>query len=565
MKRFLSFALLCMSFVLTLANVKPTKIKVKTPGSLPKLIEAYQPQDVTSLSISGTLNESDIKSLKRFVSYTKGNSQTSSGQLEVIDLSQAVLDDYNSGVALNDLLKGASSVKQVTLGNIFYLASATFYNMPNLESVDFEGYIGHMDGYMFADLPHLKSITFHKNILCTGGAEFVRNCPMLSAVTFKEAILASNYGAPLNCSLLKGYTLQAPIIASSDSISFPKTDSTAKLKQYHWKGTYNYTKHFYQQAITDAEMANFFLPIAAQSFELCGQVAQKVGDKSTSAQMNALLTQCNQTIESLPKDSSKLEILQAAAPYKRTGQTMPAFTYASPNDSLLTRTREYFHLDQVAGNGDDLSRIKNLLYWVHDLVRHNGSSGWPNCRFNCVDLYNICQKEKRPLNCRFMAIMLCEALLAENIPARYIVCMPKAYDTDPDCHVITVAWSRQLNKWVWVDPTFCAYVMDENGLWLHPGEVRERLRNGQPLRINEDANWNHESKQNVEDYLYNYMAKNLYLINTNIHSKSEPEDINGQNGAHYITLIPEGFNYQKVETTTDDAYFWQAPPVELVK
>ena len=565
MKRILSFTLLCMCLSLAIAHAKPIKIKVKTPGSLPQLLESYQPKDNNSLTINGTLSESDIKSLTRFVSYNNDSVKVNRGQLETLDLSQATLTDYISGEALKSLLKGASSIKRVTLGPTFYLANATFYDMPHLESVDFKGQIGHMDGYMFADLPRLQTITFHKDILCTGGTEFVRNCPMLHTVTFNGAILICNYGAPIECPQLKGYSLHSPIIASSDSITFPETHSVDRLKHYQWKSMYNHAKQFYQQAVTDTSMAKFFLPIARLSFELCGQTAQKVDDGNTAAQMKALLAQCEQKIKSLPHDSTKLEILQAAAPYKRTGQTSPAFTYASPNDSLLTRTREYFHLDQVAGTGDDLSRIKNLLYWVHDLVRHDGSSGWPNCRFNCVDLYNICQKEKRPLNCRFMAIMLCEALLAENIPARYIVCMPRAYATDPDCHVITVAWSRQLNKWVWVDPTFCAYVTDENGLWLHPGEVRERLRNGQPLRINEDANWNHESKQYIENYLYDYMAKNLYLINTNIHSKSEPEDINGQNGAHYLLLIPERFDYKQVETTTDDAYFWQAPPQELVK
>lgn len=559
MKKIFVLTLLCLSFTLTIAQAKSIKIKVKEPGSLTELTQTYKSNDISSLTICGTLNENDIKALKRFVSYNNDNNKSEGGMLEALDLSHAELNDCNSGIALASLLKNARSIKQVSLGNIFYLACGTFYNMPNLERVELKGFVGHVDGYTFAELPHLQSITFHKSILCTGGAEFVRNCPMLRNVIFKGAILLTSYGAPINCPQLKEYTLQAPVIECDDSISFRKTIAADVLKRYRWNDTYHFAKRFYDIAAT-SDMANFFLPIAANSFEVCAQVAKSINDKSTTTQMTSLLSQCKQKIESLPKDSTKLEILQAAAPYKRTGQTVPDFTYASPNDSLLTRTRDYFHLDQVAGRGDDLSRIKNLLYWMHDLVRHDGSSGWPNCKFNCVDLYNLCQKEKRALNCRFMAIMLCEALLAENIPARYIVCLPRDYETDPDCHVICVAWSRQLNKWVWIDPTFCAYVTDENGLWLHPGEVRERLRNGQPLRINEDANWNHEQKQDIEGYLYNYMAKNLYLINTNINSKSEPE-----NGAHFITLTPEGFNYKHSETTTDDTYFWQAPPKELIK
>ena len=558
MKKIFFLNLLCLFFAISMASASTIKIKVKKPGSLPELIQAHQPKEVTSLSISGTLDENDIKCLGRFVKYNDASNQLENGRLEVLDLSQAKLIDAKSSIALASLLKRTTCIKQVTLGDIFYLACGTFYDMPNLERVDFQGFIGHMDGYMFGNLPKLQSITFKKSILFTGGSEFVRNCPMLKNVTFKGAILQSNYGEPIDCALLKKYTFQAPIIASSDSIFFPPTTSTQTLKHYPWKETYRFANCFYQWALQETSMGEFFLAIANNNFELCTQVAKTIGDEPTSAQMETLQSQCKQKIDSLPKEKTKLEILQEAAPYKRIGRISPAFTYASPNDSLLTRTRNYFHLDQVAGTGDDLSRIKNLLYWMHDLVRHDGSSSWPECKFNCVDLYNVCQKEKRALNCRFMAIMLCEALLAENIPARYLVCMSKDYKNDPDCHVITVAWSRQLNKWVWVDPTFCAYVTNENGVWLHPGEVRERLRNGQPLRINEDANWNHEQKQDIENYLYNYMAKNLYLLNTTLQSKSEPEG--NDSHPHYITLIPEGFDYSYGgDTTTDDAYFWQAP------
>lgn len=60
---------------------------------------------------------------------------------------------------------------------------------------------------------------------------------------------------------------------------------------------------------------------------------------------------------------------------------------------MFTRSRDYFNLDRIAGTGDDISRKKNLLYRVHDLVRHDGSSSWPDCKFNPVDLYNVCREK----------------------------------------------------------------------------------------------------------------------------------------------------------------------------
>ena len=110
MKRILSFTLLCMCLSLAIAHAKPIKIKVKTPGSLPQLLESYQPKDNNSLTINGTLSESDIKSLTRFVSYNNDSVKVNRGQLETLDLSQATLTDYISGEALKSLLKGASSM-----------------------------------------------------------------------------------------------------------------------------------------------------------------------------------------------------------------------------------------------------------------------------------------------------------------------------------------------------------------------------------------------------------------------------------------------------------------------
>lgn len=79
-----------------------------------------------------------------------------------------------------------------------------------------------------------------------------------------------------------------------------------------------------------------------------------------------------------------------------------------------------------------------------------------------------------------MAMMLTEALLAEGITARYLTCQSKDYANDNDCHVITVVWVASLGKWVWVNPTFAAFVTDENGLMLYPGEVRYRLQKDLP-------------------------------------------------------------------------------------
>ena len=81
---------------------------------------------------------------------------------------------------------------------------------------------------------------------------------------------------------------------------------------------------------------------------------------------------------------------------------------------------------------------------------------------------------------------------------------------------------------------FAAYVTDENGLLLHPGEVRERLIKGLPLVLNEDANWNHKTKQTKEGYLENYMAKNLYMLDAHLESRFETEPADGREAVKSI-------------------------------
>ena len=92
--------------------------------------------------------------------------------------------------------------------------------------------------------------------------------------------------------------------------------------------------------------------------------------------------------------------------------------------------------------------------------------------------------------------------------SHFVTCLPKD-TTDSDCHVINVVYAPSLRKWVWMDPTNDAYVMNEQGTLLGIEEVRARLLDGRPLLLNPDANWNHRQSATKEQYLYSYMAKNL--------------------------------------------------------
>ena len=259
------------------------------------------------------------------------------------------------------------------------------------------------------------------------------------------------------------------------------------------------------------------------------------------------------------KDRQPLSVLKKSASYAKDNKKIE-FIYQPKESMNLRMVRDYFKLDSVAGQGDELSKIINLMHFAHDNIRHDGSNR-AFAEMDAIDLYNYYKTTGKGVNCRQLAISLCEMYLSMDIPARYVTCMP-ADSLDFECHVINTVWSSQLQKWLYIDPTFDAWVMDENGTLLSIAEVRERLINDQPLVLCETANWNHESPQTKEDYLETYMAKNLYYFVCKKLNRFNPESLYRNNDPEGdVRLMPVGFvnNNRKCETTTDPEVFWAKP------
>ena len=268
---------------------------------------------------------------------------------------------------------------------------------------------------------------------------------------------------------------------------------------------------------------------------------------------------------------SKLDILRKGKEYNSSDErSIPKFVYQTSKAPDLKKIREELKLDSIAGNGSELSQIFNLMHWVHNTVSHDGSSSNPSQR-NAVDLIKVCEKEKRGVNCRMLATILNECYLAMGIPSRHITCMPKETKFD-DCHVINMVYSKELKKWIWIDPTFDAYVMDEEGRVLGIREVRKKLINDELLIINADANWNRTSLQNKEHYLNYYMAKNLYRLQTPLISVYNGETEKKGDELVYVELLPlDGINQKRedvidkenvsyiIHKTNNPDVFWKKP------
>jgi len=225
------------------------------------------------------------------------------------------------------------------------------------------------------------------------------------------------------------------------------------------------------------------------------------------------------------------------------------FSYAQPTDTNLAALRKQCDLDAVAGNGNEVERIINLMHWVHSRIRHDGNTPnpLPNPR-NAANIITVADRENWGMNCRMLATVLNECYLAMGFKSRHLTCLP--FDiNDPDCHVVNMVWSDSLEKWLYMDPTNDAYFMNKEGVILSPWEIRTAMAGGDSLILPEEINWNGQ-RQNHVDYM-NYMAKNLFRFECPQTSAYGYESWPGTR--YYLALNPTDYDPSKQTSTKTES------------
>ncbi|MCJ7932761.1 MAG: hypothetical protein MUW56_03770 [Chryseobacterium sp.] len=285
------------------------------------------------------------------------------------------------------------------------------------------------------------------------------------------------------------------------------------------------------------------------------------------------------TLSAQPRsDVDYLAILKRASVYsKENNNSLPKFTYQSPSNPDLVDLRKRFKLDSIAGFGNEASRLINLLHWVHNTVKHDGQNESGIKDINAYTIVTAAKQRNTGVSCGELATTLNDCYLAMGWKSRKVYCFPKdSLGIDHDSHVINAVYLSSKKKWVWMDPTNDAYVMDERGELLSIEEVRERLITGKSLIVNPDANWNRKTSTEKSYYLDTYMAKNLYRFYCPLSSEYNYETWGQNRRVTYVYLFPLDYN-KKVPLKTDDYYntglktvfntynlfnakqFWQAP------
>ena len=266
------------------------------------------------------------------------------------------------------------------------------------------------------------------------------------------------------------------------------------------------------------------------------------------------------------KLKNALNVLKSYSDYSNDPlENFPGFSYTAASDTNSRELRERFHLNEVANGGDEVSRIINLMKWVHCNLKYDGNSEDPSPR-NTFNIIETCQKQDRGVNCRMHATVLSEVYQSVGLKSRFITCLPEEEKVE-ECHVITEVFSEELDKWVYMDPSFEAYFVDNQGILLRVEEVRKKLVSGDSIRVNEGININNEPYAGGTSKYIKYMTKNFVRFECLLYNGFESES-DGRRS--YIRLNPKGHSLASkpvIETserftiynTCNPDVFWQKP------
>lgn len=220
-------------------------------------------------------------------------------------------------------------------------------------------------------------------------------------------------------------------------------------------------------------------------------------------------------------------------------ENIEPFQYCT-GDEKLGEIREKYPVDSVAGDGNELSKVLNLLDWISTSTLHKGDIS-EAIAMNTITLmdYSYQKGREKGINCRMKATILTEMLLSAGIISRILSLHP-LNPNDQDNHVVSQVWLSEMGKWIIVDPTTNSYFMDKHGDILNAIELREKIITGDEIICSPKTMFG-EDTNDSEAYLA-YMAKNLFYMHSPVINCFGSEDRGDQK---WITLCPKEFNGSK--------------------
>jgi hypothetical protein len=249
------------------------------------------------------------------------------------------------------------------------------------------------------------------------------------------------------------------------------------------------------------------------------------------------------------------------------------FYYATPDDTSLTRLREKYDLETVAGRGSEIDRIINLMTWVYQLAEHANEPKIPKER-NAFTFIHMAKDEQMSINCYMKTTILNEVYLSMGFYSRHTHLLPYSKEEESS-HFITSVYSNTLGKWILMDPDFGVYMTDEKGNILGVSEIRSRLIAGEPLKTVHTGRsrlttaWtNFNNFIEGADYTW-FLSAHIFKIRCPKVSMFNQRSIPVRD---YFELIPDGYREnlllegpiltnrgKKIYFMNDENLLWQKP------
>lgn len=277
------------------------------------------------------------------------------------DVEEIVFPDLNSFTQLGDSV--FPKLRRVVFGNVEYLPGGSFMNMPELEEIVFNGLVGHFDTSFALHCPKLKRIVFNGPVSSIGGSCFAYNCPLLDTMVFNDVVV----DFPLTkepddkCPLLTGYQNRGAFVhVDVDSVA-----TAATVEQFRRDA--RLLSGLQRLADWQAEVLTATDPGFMRTEYFTAKYMLPLLEQLDSARAAKLKAAMDYAFANDDIVKTKLEILKAVPPYRSQPDSLHQWTFSYlMTDSLLDLSRERFNLDSIAGSGNDVSKMMNLLLLLSD-------------------------------------------------------------------------------------------------------------------------------------------------------------------------------------------------------
>ena len=223
--------------------------------------------------------------------------------------------------------------------------------------------------------------------------------------------------------------------------------------------------------------------------------------------------------------------------------TILSFSYDTENPEIK-KIIDRYGLCEVAGDGEQFLRVTNIMSWLRDKVSYNGMAELHSDYDSRSLLEYSFGKPKNGLNCRMLATLLVELLLGLGMKSR-IVSLHSITPYEADNHVVTLVWHDELKKWIFVDPSFKAYYLSDNGVLMNPLELRKAMADGKKFQCLYGVPFG-GIEEGAEERLLGYMSKNLFCMHSPLKTTFGSEYAIATE-QRWVYVSPIGFDYKNRE------------------